>query len=314
VRERIEVDVFAPTVMEVGFRPQHMNDFIVELNTLSHKLSNSAEWKTIAVEGRELSLLKMVVLAARLDQANIVEERRSRVSNADVIAQLERVLSKNDDWMKSEWFRTTEAAKYPRRSDVLTIERAEQPSGNVPTLAARQFDEKFHVLQAPTLFASDLVYYRAKCEMRDLSVAVAFIDIDDFKVFNTEFTYPVVDLNFLPRFMSLLEGHVFGRGVAYRFGGDEYVITLPNASSEDGVRILRAFQAKLERVELRGITRRPTVSIGICEVAPGCPLTNHEIYARAEAAKDFVKQRGKGSIGAYRDSGSAEVYLVENAS
>ena len=70
-------------------------------------------------------------------------------------------------------------------------------------------------------------------------------------------------------------------------------------------------QRKLAAVEYPNITRKPTVSIGICEVRPDCPLTNGEIYARAEAAKDKAKNERKGSIATYRD-GMSEMYLVDD--
>lgn len=36
-----------------------------------------------------------------------------------------------------------------------------------------------------------------------------------------------VDRKILPRFMRTIEAHVFARGFAYRFGGDEYVLLIP---------------------------------------------------------------------------------------
>src|ERR1019366_4323533 len=74
----------------------------------------------------------------------------------------------------------------------------------------------------------DLAYYRQRTDHCGSSLAVAFVDIDHFKEFNTAHTETVIDRNVLPRFMQLVESHVHFHGHAYRQGGDEYLILLPN--------------------------------------------------------------------------------------
>src|SRR6516162_9933128 len=59
--------------------------------------------------------------------------------------------------------------------------------------------------------------------LRGIILAIAFLDIDDFKTFNTKYGETKIDLNLLPRFMQALEAHVYHHGHAYRQGGDEYL-------------------------------------------------------------------------------------------
>ena len=126
------------------------------------------------------------------------------------------------------------------------------------------------------------------------------MDIDDFKAFNTAYKEPNVDLFLLPRFMQTLEGHLFFRGFGYRHGGDEYVVLLPNASTDLALDVLKGFQAKLAELDYEGgISRRPTVSIGYCVVEPDCWLTEREIEERAATAKNFTKEHGKNGIATY---------------
>ena len=87
----------------------------------------------------------------------------------------------------------------------------------------------------------DLAYFRVKCELRDQSVSVAYVDIDEFKSFNDKYGHERVDRDILPRFMSEIEGVVFSRGFAYRIGGDEYLILLPNMSRGSAIRFLLEF-------------------------------------------------------------------------
>ncbi|MGL4550863.1 MAG: hypothetical protein ACRC33_06720 [Gemmataceae bacterium] len=43
------------------------------------------------------------------------------------------------------------------------------------------------------------------------------------------------------------------------------------------------------------------MSIGLCIVEPGCPLTDRELRDRASLAKKFAKQRGRDRIATYRE-------------
>src|SRR5262249_17371087 len=98
--------------------------------------------------------------------------------------------------------------------------------------AIQEYDEKFHILRAPGLFSRDLEQIRWQCDMRNTSVVISYVDIDDFKSFNTKYGEIAVDRIVLPTFMSVLEAHMFAHGYAYRHGGDEYLLLLPNTSFE----------------------------------------------------------------------------------
>jgi diguanylate cyclase (GGDEF)-like protein len=130
-------------------------------------------------------------------------------------------------------------------------------------------------------------------------IAVAYLDIDDFKDFNTRHTETKVDLNLLVPFMEAIEAHVFSHGHAYRFGGDEYLLTLPNQDRGGAVASLRALQARIAAAPYRGMHRAPTVSVGLCLVDVDCFLTDREIQGRANAAKNHAKATEKGRIATF---------------
>ena len=87
------------------------------------------------------------------------------------------------------------------------------------------------VLELP-VFLPDLHYYRSKCGARDLPVAIAFMDIDKFKDFNTTVGHTDVNRHVLPVFMGSVEAHIYGHGYAYRMSGDEYALLMPNADAD----------------------------------------------------------------------------------
>lgn len=260
-----------------------------------------------------LPWLKLAILDARLDLANRLDVSRARVSDPAIVEDLNKKLLPYDEIMSQDWFNRTRAARMPQLTDFLTIERAEFHLGTGEQ-QGRQYDEKFHALQAPRLFFPDLTYYRQRCGMRDVPLVVAFIDIDNFKSFNTKHTEPRVDLYLLPRFMATLEAHVFARGFAYRFGGDEYAVLLPNTDTPMGTQILGDFRCKIKELKYWGIDEKTTVSIGFCVVRPDCHFTNQELLQFAAAAKDFAKESGRDCVATFSDPLYRQKHVVQSSS
>ena len=107
-----------------------------------------------------------------------------------------------------------------------------------------------------------------------------------------------------------MESHVFPHGSAYRVGGDEYLILLPNTSKIQAVRFLSEFQGKLRGVEYFKIEKKPTVSIGICEVLPNSALTDREARANADKAHVFAKDAGRNRIATFSDGNYDNLEIV----
>jgi diguanylate cyclase (GGDEF)-like protein len=85
---------------------------------------------------------------------------------------------------------------------------------------------------------------------KQLSLGVLMIDIDHFKEFNDRFGHPAGDE--MLRQLGLVFGeHIRGSDLAYRFGGEEFVLVLPETSLE--VTRLRAEQLR-EKVRQMNVT------------------------------------------------------------
>ena len=252
----------------------------------------------------DLALLKTAVLQKLRVQSAHVEERSRLTPDHETKAVLEAQVAPLQELANLPWIKATEAISPPRLSDYLVPAQIEKWFGESSSLLApRQYDEKFGILDAPAQFLPDLKHYRLQsCQLRGRAVCVAYVDIDDFKSFNTEFSEPRVDHEVLPRFMRLLEAAVYGQGHAYRFGGDEYVMLLPNRARDDAVVLLGQLQTDLAAADYGSIGRRPTISVGIYEVRHDSPLTDRQIEHFAAEAKTFAKSEGKNRIAGYTDS------------
>ncbi len=152
-------------------------------------------------------------------------------------------------------------------------------------------DEKFGILSAPALFSSDFAEVAEGAFARDRSFAVGFIDIDDFKTFNKEHLETVVDQDMLPYFMRALEAYCHGRALAYRQGGDEYLVLLRNADKHEARAFFDGIRAHIADIKYpETVTRNPTVSIGVHMIDGNHEVTVFEAKKLANAAKDMAKK------------------------
>jgi diguanylate cyclase (GGDEF)-like protein len=280
-----------------GSTASEVSELIGQLSLLERQLEVSR--KPVRVHDAYSGLLKRILIDQRRENAEAIDVPLQKAIDGQLIKALKRDLQFIEYIMQAKWFQEAEAIRLPRLTDYLSIRHAEAAIPDPLHLRPREYDEKFHILEAPSLFLPDLAYYRRRCGFRGAPIAVAYIDIDDFKAFNTAYTETAVDLHLLTPFMEAIEAHVFCHGHAYRFGGDEYLLTLPNMAHGWAVEFVRALQARVAGAVYRGIRRPPTISVGLCVIDVDCFLTDREVLARANQAKNYAKATEKGRIAAF---------------
>ncbi|HEX7094731.1 MAG TPA: EAL domain-containing protein [Acidimicrobiales bacterium] len=131
------------------------------------------------------------------------------------------------------------------------------------------------------------------------SIAVMFLDLDNFKIVNDSFGHAAGDqvlVGFAERFRKLLRpGDVLGR-----FGGDEFVVLLENVSSaSDATPVAERLLEDLKRpFRLRDNPVFLTVSVGIA-VSQGGRDSSEVLLRNADAAMYQAKERGRSRIEIY---------------
>lgn len=248
----------------------------------------------------ELAFLKRSLILYRRHQANIIESNKEKTIHPEVTNTYNSQIKQLDDLLKQQCLESVAPLTLPYEAEYVPIEKLE--SNNPPPFPQREYDEKFHILQAPKLFLQDLNYFRNRCELRRTALAVAFIDIDKFKRLNEKHTETEVDRLILPRFMRMLESHLYNHGYAYRQGGDEYVLLIPNISHSLCVNYLDELRQQISELEYPGTSDKTTISIGFCWIDADCHLTNKEILKLANDAKAFAKKSGRNCLATYENS------------
>jgi diguanylate cyclase (GGDEF)-like protein len=277
-----------------GVEPPRVRELREQLQLLLRQLESRQS--VVRIHDTMMPLVKRVLLSERRRVAEELERPLGKVTDPAVVATLGRELKRFDDVLGSGALVEMIAQRIPRLADFLSIRFAAEAMADAPGLAAREYDEKFHVLDAPRLFLPDLAHYRHECELRGADLTVAYVDIDDFKAVNTKLTETVVDLKVLGPFLELVEAWVYGHGHAYRFGGDEYVVLLPNAGRKLATMLLDELRERVRACKFRSADVKLSISTGAAIVDPDCYLTDREILARANDAKARAKTQRKGSI------------------
>ena len=85
-----------------------------------------------------------------------------------------------------------------------------------------------------------------------------------------------------------------------RVQADAIDVPLQKAASATLIKLLlRALQSRIAATSYRGIARGPTISIGLAIVDVDCFLTDREVQARANIAKNYAKATEKGRIAVF---------------
>lgn len=122
-------------------------------------------------------------------------------------------------------------------------------------------------------------------------VAVAFVDLDDFKAVNDQHGHHAGD-QLLVHVAGKLEGAVRQGDVAARIGGDELVVVGEADDADDAERFVARLRCALQgRIDLDGSGVPVVASVGVTFVEPGDQASPDEVLSRADARMYQIKRR-----------------------
>jgi diguanylate cyclase (GGDEF)-like protein len=284
--------------------PQEISDALRSLSRLSGCIvRQSREGNTLpcVIQIEDLPVLRLAIELHVEEKVLQQEQTASLTHSQEPQVTLQKQLDTGLTFLRSSLFSGVEPTLAFSLDRYLNLETVMRFRGASASLEPRVFDDKFHILMSQSLFMKDLRYFREQCLMRKRPVSVAYLDIDKFKDLNTRLTETQVDKEVLPRFMSALEAFVFGRGYAYREGGDEYLVILPGASHTEAARFFDSLRVHLATVSypILGTDAGPTVSIGVCTAETSERLTAFQIQQFANSAKAYAKTEGRNRVAGY---------------
>jgi diguanylate cyclase (GGDEF)-like protein len=105
------------------------------------------------------------------------------------------------------------------------------------------------------------------CRRYDLLLSLLMVDVDDFKKINDTFGHLVGD-KVLKDLVELLMGCVRKVDTVFRYGGDEFVVLMPNTSKEQAQRVRKRILERIEYQNSLSSEVKYKVSIGLHSVDP----------------------------------------------
>lgn len=132
---------------------------------------------------------------------------------------------------------------------------------------------------------------------KHLSLGIIMLDVDEFKQFNDSYGHAAGDL-VLRQLGSLLLKQVRGEDIPCRYGGDEFLIVLPDASliatSERAEHICKIAVRSHLQFDGQALTA-VTLSLGVA-VFPEHGVTTEAILKAADTALYRAKHNGRGRV------------------
>lgn len=127
------------------------------------------------------------------------------------------------------------------------------------------------------------------------SCSLIMIDVDNFKNYNDEYGHTAGDMVLKAVSRALLnftEG-----GIACRYGGEEFLILLPDTSKKEALRTADNIRkaVKKEAIELRRVKTYITISIGVA-VFPEDAKVQDEMIMKADERLYKAKREGKDKV------------------
>jgi len=138
------------------------------------------------------------------------------------------------------------------------------------------------------------------------SVAAIFLDLDDFKLVNDQHGH-LVGSHVLMEVAALLLPSVRDTDCVVRYGGDEFLLILPDARLEDALQVAERTRAKIERHQFNGGRRLKislTASLGVATF-PQHALSPQQLIACADRAMYHAKAANKNCVWVVHDSTAA---------
>ena len=142
----------------------------------------------------------------------------------------------------------------------------------------------------------DRVHRRSVRYGRDYSLALC--DIDSFKHYNDTYGHQAGDRALQAVAAVLAASGRQGEGV-YRYGGEEFLLVLPEQAAQAAAAALERFRATVQALGIAHSTSPAgvlTISVGISSFVPGCETDIEELLRQADIALYEAKAAGRNRV------------------
>lgn len=130
------------------------------------------------------------------------------------------------------------------------------------------------------------------CRRQSLPLCLVFVDVDNLKSINDSYGHAMGDVA-LKQIAALMQAQLRNSDTIARWGGDEFVLLLPNVTLQNAVLLLDRVKFAISKLSLND-TVVVSCSFGVVQMRP--ESTYQEMLSQADALMYRSKQNGKGRI------------------
>jgi diguanylate cyclase (GGDEF)-like protein len=163
-------------------------------------------------------------------------------------------------------------------------------------------------------FNDILKHLLALTQREDTELSLVFLDLDDFKLVNDKFGHQMGDF-VLNKFGKLLSNSIRQSDIALRYGGEEFVILMPNTDRKEAMILSNRIRLKVKSMPFieNGTNLHMSISGGLA-VYPTHAKTADELVYSADNALYQAKGAGKNNIKVFKNENRhyLRVPLVKN--
>jgi len=142
--------------------------------------------------------------------------------------------------------------------------------------------------------ASRVAEITQQSEITGQTVGVILADLDNFKHVNDSNGHATGDA-ILVDVAYALRKQLRAFDLAYRVGGEEFLVLVPGSDLEECVRLAELLRRTVAANDFAGGVRM-TMSFGVSTSAPGGPFVYEDVFAAADAALYQAKSRGRNQV------------------
>ena len=166
----------------------------------------------------------------------------------------------------------------------------------------------------------DLEWHRAMRDKTPLSFLI--LDVDKFKTYNDTYGHQQGDLALQTVAKTLTVPLKRGFDFVARWGGEEFVVLLPNTDSTGALHVAEMIRREVENREIPCLhgegTKKVTISIGVNTQIPSLDHSIASLISQADAALYRAKATGRNKVCRYEDdkeltSGVHNIFLPQNS-
>ena len=136
-----------------------------------------------------------------------------------------------------------------------------------------------------------------RCSRHKVPVSLAFLDLDRFKLVNDAHGH-LIGSELLRHTGRRLRDLGRKQDLCFRYGGDEFVILMPETGAQTALELATALNRALMETEFEmknGLRLRVSASVGLA-TAPGDGAAVHAVIGSADARMYSVKSDGRGQV------------------